>query len=191
MKLVNRLLVIAVIAFGSWFLVQQWDKVERIDKYQEVEITEITEEIITGEETEEAIERDIYQVVIGSDPADKPVRRVKPVPTTPKAVTTKVMEAPQPVLSNTESEMTVYLFDGGFDISRSAIPAGNITFNVRNDGRMAHEFAIEGIQDFGRVNPGSMNAFTINLTAGEYELFSPRAVDQTLNMRETLAVENN
>lgn len=28
MKLVNRLLIIAVIAFGAWFLIQHWDSVE-------------------------------------------------------------------------------------------------------------------------------------------------------------------
>ena len=186
MKLVNRLLVIAVIAFGSWFLVQQWDKVEG-GKVLDTEVTEVVTEEVNGEGDS--------LVIFDVDPSDKPVRKVQPIKKRMDLVnssdaTSVSMDAPQPVIMNEASEITVYLFEGGFDLSTSNISAGNITFNVRNDGRMSHEFAIEGVRDFGRVLPGEMKAFTVGLQAGDYELFSPRAVDLTLDMRETLTVEN-
>ncbi len=87
--------------------------------------------------------------------------------------------------------VTVYLFDGGIDLSVSVIPAGHVTFMVRNDGRVSHDFAVEGIEDFGRIVPGSMHTFEIDLSKGEYVLLSPREIDQQLDMRETLRVESS
>ncbi len=196
MKLVNRLLVIAVIAFGSWFLVQQWDKVEG-GKVLETEVTEVA---LDGEER--VNEDDILVVFDDVDPAEKPIRRVQPVtkvapanavPATKLTLATKLTPATRvatPVATTTVTDITVYLYEGGFDLSNFTASAGTINFNVRNDGRMSHEFAVEGIEDFGRVVPGESKTFTLTLRAGEYELFSPRAVDQTLDMRETLTVEN-
>ena len=72
----------------------------------------------------------------------------------------------------------------------STIPAGHVTFTVRNDGRVSHDFSVEGVEDFGRITPGSMHTFELDLSAGEYILSSPRELDQRLDMRETLHVEN-
>ncbi len=65
-----------------------------------------------------------------------------------------------------------------------------MTFTVRNDGRLSHDFSVEGVRDFGRITPGSIHTFELDLAEGEYVLYSPREVDQRLNMRETLRVEN-
>ena len=192
MKLVNRLLVIAVIAFGSWFLVQQWDKVDN-RAVLDTEVTDVTEladgAIIT--DTEDLEINDVNNI----DPADKPERKIQPPmtnndtmikksyqPETKGSTSTEVSTKPVAEVSPAEitTEITIYLFDGGFDISKSVITEGTVIFNVRNDGVMPHEFAVEGIKDFGRVSPKESKVFTLNLGEGEYELFSPRVVDQTL-----------
>ena len=190
MKLVNRLLVIAVIAFGSWFLVQQWDKVDE-ERILDIDVTEVAQK---GEEiiTEDAL------IVFEADPMDKPIRKIKPVVLIQTAsISTrelqpaiKVVSTQEATITTTTTDVTVYLYEGGFDLSTSTVSAGTIKFNVRNDGRMSHEFAVEGIEDFGRVVPGEMKTFTLNLREGEYELFSPREVDLPLDMRETLTVES-
>ena len=192
MKLVNRLLIIAVIAFGAWFIIQHWDSVETPTEIENTE--EIAFEGEKGEdlmidididsplsfdEQLKALEEE--KVVSENTTTVKPVRKYVSSTTRQKTTETVFQE---------DSEVTVYLFDGGIDLSTSVVPTGNITFTVRNDGRVSHDFSVEGIKDFGRIVPGSIHTFEINLVEGEYVLTSPRELDQQLEMRETLRVEN-
>ncbi len=96
---------------------------------------------------------------------------------------------PEPTVPDVRSTVRVYLYDAGLDLSSSSIPAGHVTFFVRNDGRLAHGFAIAGGEDFGRIKPGTSQTFSAPLSAGSYELFSSAPFDQTKSMSKTLVVE--
>ena len=194
MKLVNRLLIIAVIAFGAWFIIQHWDSAEtskEIEKTEEVSLQEEgrddmildmdmdMDSPLSFDEQLKVLEEE--KVISKSIETVKPIKKYIVQKSIPETINTTFKE---------DSEVIVYLFDGGIDLSVSNIPIGHVTFIVRNDGRVSHDFSVEGIRDFGRIVPGTIHAFELNLTKGEYVLTSPRELDQQLDMRETLRVEN-
>ncbi|HVX31364.1 MAG TPA: cupredoxin domain-containing protein [Nitrolancea sp.] len=56
------------------------------------------------------------------------------------------------------------------------IPAGNVTFVVKNDGTVTHEFEIQGNgvdQKLGDIAPGESATLKVDLKAGKYEVFCP------------------
>ena len=195
MKLVNRLLIIAVIAFGAWFLIQHWDSVEapaveENDDGGEV-IFEIEnngeEELVLDLDSDLSLEEQLESLRKKPSTTLAPAAEKKNV-ILPASETPQEPETMLPV--GVSSKVIVYLFDGGIDISNSIVPEGIVSFLVRNDGRLSHDFSIEGKKDFGRIVPGESQTFVVDLSAGEYTVFSPRDVDQQLDMRETLLVES-
>ena len=195
MKLINRLLIIAVIAFGAWFIIQHWDSVNTSMENNDTEKIVLEE----GEEDELAIDMDIDSPISFDEQLAALEDKTLVKPTTIKKPNDKyIKETPTPIVEKEtskfvfqeKSKVTVYLFDGGIDLSNSTIPMGHVTFTVRNDGRVSHDFSVEGVQDFGRITPGTMHTFELDLTEGEYVLSSPRELDQRLDMRETLRVGN-
>lgn len=198
MKLVNRLLIIAVIAFGTWFLVQHWDSVEAPiveDEGGEVvfEVPEGEEELVLDLDSDLSLEEqlDALRTKTTLVPAREERKVVPAAQQEPDTVEEERVEDETVVenVSEKNSSVIVYLFDGGIDISNSIIPEGTVSFLVRNDGRLSHDFSIEGKDDFGRIVPGESKTFVVDLSAGEYEIFSPRDIDQKLDMSETLFVE--
>ncbi len=201
MKLVNRLLIIAVIAFGTWFLVQHWDSVEAPvveDEGGEVvfEVPEGEEELVLDLDSDLSLEEqlDALRTKTTLTPI---VEERKVVPAQQESDTLEeervedetVVETVVENILGKNSEVIVYLFDGGIDISNSIIPEGTVSFLVRNDGRLSHDFSIEGKEDFGRIVPGESKTFVLDLSAGKYRIFSPRDIDQKLDMSENLFVE--
>lgn len=193
MKLVNRLLIIAVIAFGAWFLVQHWNSVEA-PIVQEEEVGEVVFEV---EEGEDELVLDLDSDLSLEEQLEA-LRKKPSTILTPVLKTQKVFPIKQEAASVEQEEsvirkssmVTVYLFDGGMDVSNSTISEGTVSFLVRNDGRISHDFSIEGLEDFGRIVPGKAQTFVVDLSAGEYRIFSPRDIDQRLDMSETLFVES-
>jgi hypothetical protein len=193
MKLVNRLLIIAVLAFGVWFIVQHWDSAEAPIVKEEIgevvfEVGEGEEELVLDMNSDLSLEEQLESLRVKPKTTLAPAKSV--VSKVNEEVTTTTVEVVENnVIKAENSVVKVYLFDGGVDISTSIIPEGHVTFLVRNDGRISHDFSVEGIRDFGRIVPGSAHTFELDLTEGEYVLSSPRELDQRLDMRETLRVE--
>jgi hypothetical protein len=198
MKLVNRLLIIAVIAFGAWFLIQHWDSAEapvageeNNDDGGEVvfEVQDGEEELVLDLDSDLSLEEQLEAL------RKKPTTTLAPAGEKKNVVVpvseTQTQTEPETIIpGGASSKVTVYLFDGGIDISNSIVSEGTVSFLVRNDGRLSHDFSIEGKEDFGRIVPGKTQTFVVDLPAGEYVVFSPRDVDQQLDMRETLIVES-
>jgi hypothetical protein len=189
MKLVNRLLIIAVMVFGVWFVVRHWDSVETpvVENGEDIvfEVEEGDGELVLDIESDLSLEEQLDALRQESSttlvPVEKKVSSTK--------IYKKVVEKKEVVFI--ESEVKVYLFDGGMDLSVSTVPAGRVTFIVRNDGRVSHDFSVKNQADFGRITPGSSHTFELVFTEGDYVLYSPRELDQKLNMYETLHVENS
>lgn len=56
------------------------------------------------------------------------------------------------------------------------VPAGTVTFDIKNDGSVTHEFEIQGNgvdKKTGAIDPGKSTTLTVDLTAGKYEVFCP------------------
>ncbi len=188
MKLINRLLIIAVMVFGVWFVVRHWDSVEMplVEEGEDIviEAGEGEDEIVLDIESDLSLEEQLSALRKKSETLLVPAKKTVPV-TTNKRVTTTNEKT-----SLSESAVKVYLFDGGMDLSDSTVPEGRVVFTVRNDGRVSHDFSVEGLADFGRITPGSSHTFEVDFTEGEYTLYSPRELDRQLEMYETLYVES-
>lgn len=61
-------------------------------------------------------------------------------------------------------------------LTQDSVPAGAIAFNVRNTGTMTHRFEVEGNGEEWATEdlaPGGDITMSLNLTAGEYEVYCP------------------
>jgi plastocyanin len=61
-------------------------------------------------------------------------------------------------------------------LSQDSVPAGPISFNVRNAGTMAHRFEVEGNgEEWASENlaPAGTVTMSLNLTPGEYKVYCP------------------
>jgi uncharacterized surface protein with fasciclin (FAS1) repeats len=96
--------------------------------------------------------------------------------------------------ADTEGEANVVqvsLVDGAIEMPTS-LPAGPTTFEVTNNGTMEHSFEIEGgdIEEVFDENlqPGGSNTLTVDLPAGEYEVYCPVGDHAEQGMQLTLTV---
>lgn len=92
--------------------------------------------------------------------------------------------APQPTTPVTApagaSSVDVTLAEWSVQLSRDSIPAGLISFRVRNTGTMPHRLEVEGNGEEIETEDlaaGSEITMTMNLAAGTYELYCPIEAD--------------
>jgi uncharacterized cupredoxin-like copper-binding protein len=67
----------------------------------------------------------------------------------------------------------------------ASVPSGAVTFNIKNDGTVDHEFEIQGNgidQKTGTITPGQSTTLKVNLTAGKYEVWCPVPGHKELGM---------
>jgi uncharacterized cupredoxin-like copper-binding protein len=69
---------------------------------------------------------------------------------------------------------------GGTELTKgtgnASLPTGSVTFDVKNDGSVAHEFEIQGNgidKKTGSIDPGQSTKLTVDLKAGKYEIWCP------------------
>jgi plastocyanin len=81
--------------------------------------------------------------------------------------------------------------DFGFALDASQVRAGKITFLVKNDGAMPHDFAIQGHgvdQKTGMLKPGHTMSLKVNLKPGIYTYRCTVLGHTLLGMKGTLTV---
>lgn len=196
----KRILVLVLFLFGVfwWLTNREQVSVETVN-------TEVTQEIQTEKvDTEESDSSDIEvetsdnteetaKAVEVKIEAPKPVVNVPAV--APAVVKPVVVQKPASVVPKVEplpavvTDVKVYLYEWGLDMSQKTLPAGTVNFTVQNDGRFTHDFTIRGVKDFGKVTPGTTANFTTGLRAGEYEVFSGRREDYDRGLVDQIVVE--
>lgn len=106
---------------------------------------------------------------------------------TPKFVPKKKVSPP---VSLPHTNVTIYLYEWGIDVSDKSIQAGTVSFTVKNNGHFSHNFVVKGVKDFGKILPGETKVFdAVCLQAGDFELVSDKAVDLEKGMKDVLQVE--
>ncbi|CAN5241201.1 hypothetical protein BH20ACT16_BH20ACT16_16130 [soil metagenome] len=93
-----------------------------------------------------------------------------------------------------DDQVSVSLRD--FDISpeRIKVTAGEVKFEVTNDGDRVHEFAIRtpsGIERTGEIEPGESDSLTVDLPEGTYRVFDPLRDYQDRGMTARVIAEEN
>jgi hypothetical protein len=74
------------------------------------------------------------------------------------------------------AEVSVTLTEWNIALSSDSVPAGPVTFNIRNDGTVAHAFRIfRGTEEWAidPYEPGESVSMSVVLTAGTYEVHCP------------------
>jgi uncharacterized cupredoxin-like copper-binding protein len=84
--------------------------------------------------------------------------------------------------------------DFKFDPSEPTVKSGNVTFNLKNDGQVAHSLEIEDVngQDKeleGTVSPGSNGTLAVNLAPGKYEFYCPVDGHKQMGMTGEITVK--
>ncbi len=88
--------------------------------------------------------------------------------------------------------VTMSLVDGALEPKTVQLDsAGTYTFMVTNDGQTTHALEIEGNgveEETDTLNPGDSGEVTVELAAGEYELYCPIDGHRANGMEGTLVV---
>jgi uncharacterized cupredoxin-like copper-binding protein len=84
--------------------------------------------------------------------------------------------------------------DFKFDPSEPTVKAGNVTFNLKNDGQTTHSLEIEDVngEDVeieGEVSPGSSGTLTADLKPGTYEFYCPVDSHKEMGMTGEITVK--
>jgi uncharacterized cupredoxin-like copper-binding protein len=89
---------------------------------------------------------------------------------------------------------TVDLVATDFKFDQSSLTldaAGTYTFHLTNDGKMQHAIEIEGNgveESSDTIGPGESTDLTVDLAAGEYEMYCPVDGHKDLGMKGTIQV---
>ncbi len=211
----KRVLVLVLFLFGVFWWLTHKDNASEVQEEANTEAVEVLEETEnteedtdteseaadeeatdTSAETEEITaepETEIETETVTPETPAETDQEETPVTETPTTVTPSVTQAPvvrTPVAPNRITDVKVYLYEWNIDLSVRTIPAGTVNFQVQNDGRFTHDFAIDGLGTLGKISPGDTQTFTVKLRAGEYETFSKRRQDYERGMTENFTVVN-
>ncbi len=204
----KRLFIIAILIVGG-VLIFTRDKAPDMDKTnetvsEEIEATEevvneVMEEVINEEpeklieeEAEEIVEEEVAVVEPEKEVEVKEVKKeIEPKITTTvlKPVVVAVPVVEKRVMPVVVSDVKVYLYDFNIDISKKEISAGKINFEVMNNGKFSHDFAIANFKNFGKVRPGETQNFSAFLNAGKIKIYSDRNQDSEYGMVETVEIQ--
>jgi uncharacterized cupredoxin-like copper-binding protein len=84
--------------------------------------------------------------------------------------------------------------DFKFDPSDPSVKSGNVTFNLKNDGQVAHSLEIEDVNGEdkeieGDVQPGQSGTLTVDLKPGTYEFYCPVDSHKQMGMTGEITVK--
>jgi plastocyanin len=95
-------------------------------------------------------------------------------------------EAPRPATRVTPVDVVEFEF--GFKLSRARIPAGKVTFRMRNDGALLHNFHVVGFPPGPFLGHGQTARMTVRLKRGTYVYLCDVRNHSAEGMQGTLVV---
>jgi quinohemoprotein ethanol dehydrogenase len=97
----------------------------------------------------------------------------KPAPAAPSPAPEegqKPKTTPKAAAPATPGKMTVTvgMVEYRFHLSKTTVPAGQVTFHITNDGKLVHNFDIIGVHAGKIIGPGKSETWTAKLKPGKY-----------------------
>ncbi len=190
----KRIIILILVFLGVFFIWKSKNVTTPEETPTSVETEETKSETLLDklkDEAKEVVEEPSSSAEASEDKEEvaSPTEEL-PVYTPPKRRTVTEPVTPRtPVApSGRKTTVKVYLYEWGVDISSKEIPSGQIAFEVQNNGRFSHDFAISGVKNFGKVRPGEVQVFTTNLRTGNFTVYSERGKDDEKGMEEDFSV---
>jgi iron uptake system EfeUOB component EfeO/EfeM len=91
------------------------------------------------------------------------------------------------------TQVTVTMKEWSIGVSPAAVPAGNVTLNIRDEGKEPHGLYVEGPgveRKASRTEPGATGTLTVAFPAGEFNITDFVKDNETAhNMKATLTVK--
>ncbi len=118
-----------------------------------------------------------------------------PAPTTTQRETTTTSEETTTAPTTTEAKpeaTTVQVSETEFKIALPStdLKAGDITFDVKNDGKIPHDLAVKETGDKTElIQPGDSAKLTVNLKPGTYELLCTVPGHEAAGMKVSITVK--
>jgi uncharacterized cupredoxin-like copper-binding protein len=97
--------------------------------------------------------------------ATKPVATTTTKTTTPTTTTTPPPTGP---VGNANTTVQVGMFEYGYNLSQQAVPSGQVTFVIKNNGSEVHNFTVQGVKVGALLNPGATETYTVGLPAQRF-----------------------
>src|SRR6476620_12303175 len=88
--------------------------------------------------------------------------------------------AAMPVRGGNPVPVSAKLSEWAIELSQASVPAGPVTFTVRNGGSIPHAFEVEGNgteRETPQIQPGASATLTLTLKPGTYEIYCPVGED--------------
>jgi len=188
-----RILIVFGILFGLGFWITSKNDDKPSDKSEKTEKETVVEEAAEGEvkKEETVTKKDDQKVEEPSETTEKEKSvqtKTEKVESVAAVVTKKEPVVKKEVAITNTSEVKVFLYEWGIDISEKEIPTGKIVFDVVNNGKFTHEFVIGGVKNYGKVLPGEKKQFSVVLRSGNFEIHSKRRDDYERDMKESFKV---
>jgi nitrite reductase (NO-forming) len=73
-----------------------------------------------------------------------------------------------PPVGNANTTVNVGMFEYRFDLDKTTVPSGNVTFVITNKGQEVHNFDLSGKKAGQILSPGQSETWTLALPAGQY-----------------------
>jgi len=88
------------------------------------------------------------------------------------------------------AEVQLTLSEFGISPDDITVPAGEVIFQIQNDGALEHDFVIEGVTgESGLILPGASGTFQVTLSPGTYTIICSVAGHKEAGMVGTLVVQ--
>jgi uncharacterized cupredoxin-like copper-binding protein len=106
--------------------------------------------------------------------------------------------APRQDVANRETAdkatVTVVTGDFSFSVDATEVPAGTVSFIVKNNGNIPHDFSISGNgveQKTSMIDPGKTAVLEVDLKPGTYTYICTVPGHEMLGMKGTLTVKSS
>ena len=92
-----------------------------------------------------------------------------------------------------DEQVKVSVTERDLDPGRVVVNAGKIEFEVRNEGKRVHAFAVntkDGVERTETIKPGESGSLTVDLSAGSYRMYDPRGGYRRRGVSGTVVVRS-
>jgi plastocyanin len=91
-----------------------------------------------------------------------------PPPTTSTTTQSTTTATTTGTIGTAQTTVNVGMFEYRFELDKTSVPSGQVTFVITNKGQETHNFSINGVKAGTIIGPGATETWTVGLPAGSF-----------------------